>query len=339
VTSSTTDSSPGLSVLGSLPADLVAEVIDLVDAATEADGVHPLSEHVSLHLRHGGDGPDRHILLFAPGSGSDQVAGPAVAGYAHLDPTDLVAGAAVELVVHPARRGHGYGRLLLSASAEQAPGGRRLRLWAHGDHPAARALAASLGFREGRRLEQWRRSLFSPLPRVDLPDGVRLRAFRPGQDDDAWLELNARAFAGHPEQGAWTAHDLHARMGEAWFDPDGFLLAEQAGRLVAFHWTKVHGGSGPTDAEGRHAHDPIGEVYVVGVDPAHQGRGLGRAVTIAGLVRLRSQGLPQAMLYVESDNHAARATYRRLGFTHWDADVMFYRESRGGPAGSLQPLG
>jgi mycothiol synthase len=331
VTSSTTGSAPGVSVLGTLPADLVTDVLDLVDAATEADGVRPLSEHVMLHLRHGGEGPDRHLLLTAPSTAPDT--GRTVAGYAHLDPTDVVAGAAVELVVHPAHRGHGYGRVLLTAAAEQAPD-RRLRLWAHGDHPAARALAAALVFREGRRLEQWRRSLFSPLPRVELPAGVRLRAFRPGLDDDAWLELNARAFAGHPEQGSWTADDLHTRMGEAWFDPDGFVLAEAGDRLVAFHWTKVHGDSGSTGADGRHAHDPIGEVYVVGVDPAQQGRGLGRAVTIAGLVRLRALGLPQAMLYVESDNHAARATYRRLGFTHWDTDVMFYRESNAGAAGS-----
>ena len=340
-----------VTVLASLPSDLVAEVVALVDAATEADGVRPLSEHVSLHLRHGGEGPDRHLLLCVPGPGG--AAGPdrVVVGYAHLDPTDLVAGAAVELVVHPEHRGHGHGRTLTAAAAAHAPDGR-LRLWAHGDHPAARSLAASMGFREGRRLEQWRRSLFSPLPKVDLPDGVRIRPFRPGEDDEAWLALNARAFADHPEQGAWTADDLKVRMREAWFDPDGFLLAEQDGRLVAFHWTKVHGGSLPghqhTGAGGPaagaspgngagHAHDPIGEVYVVGVDPAEQGRGLGRSMTVAGLLRMRSLGLPQAMLYVESDNVAARATYRRLGFTHWDTDVMFYRESH--PDASHTPKG
>jgi mycothiol synthase len=333
-----------VTVLASLPAELVAQVVALVDAATEVDGVRPLSEHVSLHLRHGGEGPDRHLLLCIPGSGqggsgqggADRV----VAGYAHLDPTDLVAGAAVELVVHPEHRGHGHGRTLTAAAAAHAPDGR-LRLWAHGDHPAARSLAASMGFREGRRLEQWRRSLFSPLPRLELPAEVRIRPFRPGADDAAWLDLNARAFADHPEQGAWTADDLKVRMRESWFDPDGFLLADQDGRLVAFHWTKVHGGSAAergaaehgasegTASEGGHghAHDPIGEVYVVGVDPAEQGRGLGRAMTVAGLLRMRSQGLPQAMLYVESDNVAARATYARLGFTHWDTDVMFYREA------------
>jgi mycothiol synthase len=296
-----------------LTAGDVAAVNALVDAATEADGVRPLSEHVTLHLRQGGEGPDRHLLVRADGD---------VVGYAHLDPTDQVAGAAAELVVHPAHRGHGTGRALVAAADRLTPDGR-LRLWAHGDHPAARSLAASFGYPEVRRLEQWRRSLFSPLPHVETPAGVTLRSFRPGTDDDAWLALNARAFAGHPEQGTWTARDLELRTAESWFDPDGFLLAEEDGRLIGFHWTKVHG-----EAAGGHGHEPIGEVYVVGVDPAAQGRGLGRLLTVAGLVRLRAQGLPQAMLYVESDNLPARATYRALGFTLWDTDVMFSRVGR-----------
>jgi mycothiol synthase len=282
---------------------------------------------VTLHLRHGGEGPDVNILALLPAPDGEEVA-----GYAHVDPTDAVAGASAEIVVHPRRRGIGLGRALVEAATRATPDGR-LRLWAHGDTAPARALAASMGFREGRRLEQWRRSLLSPLPRVELPEGVRVRTFRPGRDDDAWLALNARAFAGHPEQGGWTRADLRARMGEDWFDPQGFFLAEECApaQLVAFHWTKVHGGHGPAGSDG-HGHDPIGEVYVVGVDPAHQGRGLGRALTLVGLHRLRALGLPQAMLYVDGDNVAARATYRRLGFAHWDTDVMFYRQPGAVPA-------
>ena len=326
---------PRVVVEGRLDADAVALVDDLLAEATEADGVQPLSEHVWLHLRHGGEGPDLNLLVFAPTSGPDGGAqGPAVAGYAHLDPTDPVAGPSAEVVVHPRYRGRGYGRLLVEAALAQAPG-HRLRLWAHGDHPAARALAAALGFSEVRRLEQWRRSLRVPLPEAPLPDGVRLRAFRPGDDDSAWLAVNAAAFADHPEQGGWTLQDLHARTAEGWFDPSGFLLAEQDGpdgrpELVGFHWTKVHGGDGHGHDPGHdpgdgHGHEAIGEVYVVGVSPAHQGRGLGRALTVAGLRHLRGLGLGQAMLYVEADNAPARAVYRTLGFTPWDTDVMFLR--------------
>jgi mycothiol synthase len=320
---------PRIEISGALPPSDVAAVTMLTEAATEADGVRPLSEHVSLHLRYGGEGPDQHILLLV---------GESVVGYAHLDPTDIVAGSAAEVVVHPRYRRRGYGRLLVETANQQTPDGR-LRLWAHGDHPAARQLAESMDFRVIRRLEQLRRSLDQPLLELPLPETVRIRAFRPGADDAAWLALNARAFARHPEQGNWTRRDLTARMRESWFEPEGFLIAEEddaAGpRMVAFHWTKIHGGNRPGSGPGpgggpetiSHGHDPIGEVYVVGVDPDHHRRGLGRSITVAGLRWLRDRGLPQAMLYVEADNAPALAVYRSLGFTRWDTDVMFYRSA------------
>lgn len=305
---------PTVRILRRLTPDLVTAVVEVAAAATDADGVSPLSEHVSLHVRGGGDGRDLHLVV-------ESGQAPTVLGYAHLDPTDPVEGSAVELVVHPDHRGRGLGRLLVTA-AEEAGDDDRLRLWAHGDQPAARHLADRLGYREVRRLWQMRRSLWSPLPTSKPVPGVTLRTFRPGEDDEAWLRLNARAFADHPEQGSWTASDLSARLAESWFDPRGFLLAEADGQLVGFTWTKIHGGH--THADG-HGHDPIGEIYVVGTHPDHQGRGLGRLLTVAGLHWLRSRGLGQAMLYVDADNTAAVALYERLGFSHWDADVMFRR--------------
>jgi mycothiol synthase len=183
-----------------------------------------------------------------------------------------------------------------------------------------------------------RRSLYAPISDEPLPDGVTARTFRPGHDEQAWLALNATAFAEHPEQGAWTADDLARREAEAWFDPSGFFLAERnAGtehaRLVGFHWTKVHGGHpdgahahlGPHTHSG-HGHDPIGEVYVLGVDPSERGSGIGHALTVIGLQHLRSQGLGEVMLYVDEGNAAAIALYTSLGFTHWDTDVMYARE-------------
>ena len=108
--------------------------------------------------------------------------------------------------------------------------------------------------------------------------------------------------------------------------PAGFFLAvrhDPAERLVGFHWTKVHA---HTRVAGRTAgHEPIGEVYVVGVDPAEQGRGLGRALTLVGLAHLKAAGLPEAMLYVDADNAPAIKVYSALGFRHVDTDVMYSR--------------
>jgi mycothiol synthase len=297
-----------LAVLGPLDPHLSESVRRLVLAATDADGVAPLSEHVMLHLRYGGDAPVRNLVAFVDS---------AVVGYAHVDVTDPVEGPSAELAVDPAWRRRGIGRALVARALEVADG--RLRLWAHGDLAASAALAEQMGFERVRVLWQMRRPLFAPLPAPELPDGVTIRTFRPGNDDAAWLELNSRAFADHPEQGAWTMDDLHRRENEPWFDPAGFFLAEEAGSLVGFHWTKVHGGDGAH----AHGHEPLGEVYVVGVDPSQQGRRLGRALTLIGLHHLRDRGLTEVMLYVDESNTAAIRLYTSLGFTRHDTDVLF----------------
>jgi mycothiol synthase len=302
----------------------IRDVLALAEAAGDTDGAYPLSEHVVLHIRHGGDAPAVHLLVY--GDAGD------LAGYAHVDTTDQVEGASAELVVHPMRRRHGIGRaLVMGAMAEEGhdPAGR-LRLWAHGDHPSAGALALSLGFTRARVLWQMRRSLFTPITAPRLPEGIGIRAFRPGEDDEAWVRLNNRSFAGHPDQAGWTLRDLHVRMAEPWFDPAGFLLAvrDSDGARLGFHWTKVHGdvhvhpnpGSSPL-----HHHEPIGEVYVLGVDPAAHGLGLGSSLTLAGLRHLRGRGLDQAMLYVDESNATAVRLYTRLGFARWSTDVCYRR--------------
>ncbi|GGK29643.1 mycothiol acetyltransferase [Pilimelia terevasa] len=282
--------------------DLVAAVTALAEAADTADGVAPLSEATLLALRHG-DGA--HLVAR---SGADLV------GYAHL------AGGGAEWVVHPAWRRRGIGRGLAEAALAASGGdaGPRLAVWAHGDHPAASALALRLGFARVRELWQMRRPLSDDVEAPRWADGVRLRAFRPDADDEAWLRLNARAFADHPEQGRWTAADLLRRRAEPWFDPAGLLLAERVadGALLGFHWTKVHTRAGAP---------PLGEVYVLGVDPAGHGRGLGRALTLAGLRHLRGRGVAQVMLYVDESNGAATALYARLGFARHTTDVQYRR--------------
>jgi mycothiol synthase len=195
-----------------------------------------------------------------------------------------------------------------------------VRIWAHGDLPAAARLAAGAGFARVRALYQMRRSLRVPVPEPRLPEGITLRAFVPGTDEDEWLAVNAAAFASHPEQGAWTRTELEHREAQPWFDPAGFFLAVRNGRVAGFHWTKIHGqrqdaGAGP---DGR-----TGEVYVVGVHPREQGTGLGRALTLAGLAYLRAQEIPEVMLYVDGENTAAIRLYESLGFAHTGTDVMY----------------
>lgn len=306
-----------LEILDELPADTARLVAELIDEAARSDGQSAVSEQGRLQLRRHREGV-RHLLVSE---------GVELVGYAQLEAAsasgDPVEAPAAELVVRPPFRARGHGRALGQALLAQS--GRRLRVWAHGGHPAARHLAGALGLSLFRELRQMRRPLSPPggprdspdapdLPEPVLPPGVTVRTFVPGQDDEAWLAVNAAAFAHHPEQGSWTREDLADRFAEPWFDPEGFFLAERDGRVVGFHWTKVHG------------RERLGEVYVVGVHPDEQGTGLGRALTTVGLRHLaRTQ--PTAMLYVDADNVPAVTVYERLGFTVHEVDLMYRTET------------
>ena len=261
-----------------------------VAAATDEDGSEPLDEAALLRLRH--HGLDGSTLWTA---GPD--------GFAWLHD------GALDLVVTPAARGNGLGADLAAAAVPDTGG---LTAWSHGNHPAAAALASRFGLRRVRDLWVMRRSLSSlpPLPSTDLT----VRPFRPGVDEDAFLAVNAAAFAHHPEQGGMTRADLDDRLAEDWFDADGFFLAWDGDELVGFHWTKEH--------------PSYGEVYVVGISPAAQGGGLGKLLTLTGLHHLAGRGLGEVILYVESDNAPAIAVYERLGFTHAEPDthVMYARD-------------
>lgn len=274
-----------------LTPDQAGAVRLLAEQARAFDGHPPLSEQALLHLTGPGE---QQLALDDDGQ---------VVGYGHRSAN--IEGGSAELVVAVAARRRGVGTALLAAL--QRPG---LQVWAHGDGPAARALAERAGFTRGRVLLQMRRPAGESLPRPELPDGVALRPFVVGRDEPAWTELNARAFAGHPEQGTWEVQEVLAREQTAWFDAAGFLLAERDRRLVGFHWTKIH------EAD-------LGEVYVIGVDPDEQGNGLGSALTLAGLHHLRDRGVKVVLLYVEADNAPAVRIYQRLGFAVHATDVQW----------------
>jgi mycothiol synthase len=303
-------------------ADLAAEVEDLAATATAADRAAPLSEQVLRPLRR--PDPEHPVvhLLARDGASPDDAQGGALVGYAQLDADattpDGIADPVAELVVHPAHRRGGIGTALVTALVERAPA---VRVWAHGGLDGAAALAARLGFTADRELWRMRRGLREPFADPLLPDGVTIRPLVRGVDEPELLRVNNAAFSWHPEQGGWTLADVAAREAEPWFDAAGVLLAVDVAdpaHVLGFHWTKAH----PAGTDGA---DPIGEVYVLAVDPAARGRRLGPALTLAGLRHLRDRGLPAVMLYVEADNAAAVAVYRDLGFAPWGRDVSYRR--------------
>jgi mycothiol synthase len=268
-------------------------VLAMVEEAAASDGVDSLNEAGLLHLRHGHPGVE-HLIARQDGQ---------ILGYAQRNGGPVPTG---ELVVAPRYRGRGVGSVLLAALIERGP----LRIWAIGNRPAAQALARRHGLSAVRVLLRMERSLEEPVLASPVPGDVLIRTFRFGSDEEAWLDLNARVFAAHPEQGRISRRDLEERLAEPWFDAGGFFLAVSGGRIVGFHWTKQH-------------EDQLGEVYVLGVDPQSGGRGLGRALLAVGLTHLKRLGNTKVQLYVEADHGAAIALYSAYGFRVVRRDVMY----------------
>lgn len=268
-------------------AAITPELADLIRRATEADGSPPFSDGALVALANG----ERQLVWEFDADGNRVGAA-------------LDSRSASEFVVDPDARGRGHGaRMLdmLTHPARGGAGGSKL-FWAHGDHPASRALARH------HKLEAVRTLLHLGLenPPTGSPDGDPFTE----ADADAWLTLNARIFADHPEQGSITRADLEVTMAEPWFDAGDFLLLRQDGELVGFVWLKVLDGDG--------------EFYVVGVDPSHQHEGLGRRLMEAGFARLAERGIHSAHLYVEADNEAALALYKKLGFAESSVDIQYH---------------
>lgn len=285
----------------------------LIEAATHADGHEPLGEHKFLRLQRGDD-LSAAVLAYDHGR---------LIGYAHATAYGDAAErrASCEFVVDPAFRRLGVGRMLLEQALEfaRSHGALRFDVWAYNDTGAGRRAAEELGFIPSRRLLHLHRHMRA-IPAVTPPAGATLRAFRPGADEDRWLELNARIFAAHPEQGQWTREDLETRMRQPWFDPRDFLLLESGGALAGFCWLKVEERAN----EGR-----VGEIYVIGASPEYQGQGLGAYLLAAALRHLRERAADVAAIYVDESNTRAVALYERLGFHYHHVDVCYSRDLSG----------
>jgi len=294
-------------VISRLEGEHVDELEDLIVAAKAADGHEPFGEHKFLRLKRGSD------LAIGVIAYEDK----RLVGYGHTLTFDSAGERRVscELTVHPQFRRRGIGQTLLSRIIEHArsEGAQRVDLWAYNDSHASRAIASDFAFKETRRLLHMHRHP-GPAPIPAPLKGASVRPFQPGADDEMWLALNNRIFAGHPENGEWTMDDFRARLRQPWFDPEDLLILEIHGDPAGFHWLKVE----EREGEGR-----VGEVYVIGAAPEYHGRGLGRFLLAKGLTHLSKRNVDAVAVYVDQSNERAVALYESFEFHHHHVDVLY----------------
>ncbi len=286
---------PHIDVRRSLGADDLAEVDALLADVERADGLRPLSDHMWIDLREGGREGFAGLLAREPGHDH-------LVAYSQLSRGN--GSWLVDVVVHPHHRYDmaALGPDLLAAALDLVgdEGGGHVHWWVYEPTPIHQTIAKGADLRAGRTVQQMR----TPLPIAAATHDVEVESFQPGRDEDEWLRVNNAAFADHPEQGGWTRDLLETRMAQPWFAPEHLLMHWRDGELAGFCWTKLHDDTDPV----------LGEIYIIAVDPRVAGRGLGRALTAAGLGHLHHAGARVGMLYVDAGNARAQAVYRSLGF-------------------------
>ncbi len=299
-------SSVEVSTVDSLTRDQQEQVFKIVKYATQEDSVNPLNEHAELHLKHGGDKPISHILATKEG---------VVVGYGHLDQTDLVEGPAAEIVVNPEFRNQGIAKLILK-KIEELSKPKPVRLWAHGNVPAAKQFTKNLNYEPIREIIQLKFSLLNIISDFNFANKFKVSTYQDDEDNKTILQINKDAFSELPDQAAWNKQDLQLRLNEHWFDPEGLLILRKDDSPVAFCWTKIH-----THDEAEH--QPLGEIYVLAVLPEFQNRGLGKQLMLWALQHLRKKGLSEAILYVDAKNVKAMKIYQEIGFVHSGSDTLY----------------
>ena len=299
----------GVDSKGAPPTSTMTQVRRLLSEAETADGIPPVSDQAFIAAERG----ERELSLFTAGTDREVIA------------LGVVGAGELDLVVHPDARGNGVGSAILSQLLDSSPGSGELRAWAHGENPAARALLSRASFQPVRELLRMTLdpSLLPDAPAAPVAPTTYDGGFHTATYDDAvpaqaeaWVRVNAAAFASHPEQGKMTLEDFHALTRETWFDPEDLIFCfdaagtpeAPAGHTAGYAWVKTVRDAGSPELS------PSCELYAIGVHPDYAGRGLGRALLGSVLDRMAQHRPSRVTLYVDGDNERAVDLYLKHGF-------------------------
>lgn len=276
--------------------DLTAYV-QLVNYIDEVDG---LSKATSLEeFKHRIEQPEYHCekdLFIAEVDGL-------LVGYAAIERELEIGRVILNVAVHPTHRGRGTGSSLLEIAANHSHnlGSEVLQIpivqgLHNGEH-----WVRTRGFRVVRC--HWHMSLaeYKETP-VKIPSGFELIHFLPGEEESL-CTLQNMSFTGSWGFRPNTVEEICYLLDTSWCRPDGILYINNSQGNVGYCWTMDH----PTERD-------KGYIRMMGINPRYRGRGLGKAILLAGIEYLMQNGIKEIELSVDGRNHIARRLYQSVGF-------------------------
>ncbi len=227
------------------------------------------------------------------------------AGYALVVPEPSIGRAVVEWGVVPSKDRVALGEALLVRSLSHAKGlgAKAAHLSAQGHDREAAYLYKKLGFALVKT--QWQMRL--DVKRWKAPakgkEGISLRQLNPGEEALV-TDIQNRAFGGSWGFAPNVPEELRYRLRMRGSKVQDALILEEKGAPAAYCWTRVNKGKDGA----------VGIIWMIGVDPAYRGQGLGRAMLDASIADLKRRGATAVELTVYADNTPAVELYKAVGF-------------------------
>ncbi|MBA7639045.1 Mycothiol acetyltransferase [subsurface metagenome] len=210
--------------------------------------------------------------------------------------------------IRPEHRGKGLATKLLSYATNRAKelGARMARVSIMEGNVVAKEVLSRLGFSLVRRFLELSLDI-ADVQWLDINQAALGCRYLQRGEEDKLAQIQNRAFAGVWGFNPSTVEEIIYRANLSTCSPEDIVLIYEGDKVIGYCWTG-------TACEGGATSERKGRIYMLGIDPDYRGKGTGKKALLAGLARLKSRGLQVAELTVYSENKAARALYKSIGF-------------------------
>jgi len=231
-----------------------------------------------------------------------------IIGYLNVTPELAIGRIVLDCWVHPEHRRRGLATKLLGYAAHRGKelGAKVAHVNVAEDNVVVGKVLSRLGFSFVRRFLELRLNILDVWG-VDIGSAAAsCRCLQLGEENNLTQVQNC-AFAGIWGYNPNTVEEIVFKTSLSNCSLDDIMLIHEGDKAVGFCWAG-------TSCEGGVPSARVGRILMLGVVPASRGKGIGKKLVLAGIGRLKSKGVQVVELTVDSENKAACALYKSLGF-------------------------
>lgn len=242
-----------------------------------------------------------------------------IIGYSNAIPELDIGRIILSCLVHPAHRRKGLGTMLVNSAMNYAISKRAKVVHTNIliDNEVGKKFLNKLGFKFVRSFPILRLNL-SEIRLKNKTQNCQIRCLKRGEEEKL-TKLQNRSFANtwgyHPN----TIEEISNRINFSDYLTNDIIVGYDGNELIGYCWMQIYHNEIGLDLKEK----PQARIYMLGVDPQHRRKGIGKILLFEGLRRLKNKDIQIVELNVDSKNEAACRLYRSQGFKVWKTSIWF----------------